>query len=166
MTWFWGKADKLFWLTDYLVRHGVIVIATDHPGNMTGESSADGMMRVWARPKDLIFALDQLLQQSDFKNHLEITRLAATGHSAGGTTALLLAGASLSSNRFISPIPLCEAKTWRVTRVGRDHDIRWFAEPFLNLKHHAISSMAVEATYLATLEPLFAGHAPGYNGDR
>lgn len=103
-----GKADKLFWLTDYLVRHGVIVIATDHPGNMTSNNSADGMMKVWERPMDLIFALDHLLQQSEFKDHLDITKLAATGHSAGGTTALLLGGAHLSSTRFISPIPLCE----------------------------------------------------------
>jgi predicted dienelactone hydrolase len=103
-----GKADKLFWLTDYLVRHGVIVIATDHPGNMTGDNSADGMMKVWERPKDLTFALNQVLKQSEFKDHLDIMKLAATGHSAGGTTALLLAGARLSSTRFISPIPLCE----------------------------------------------------------
>jgi hypothetical protein len=32
-------------------------------------------------------------------------------------------------------------------KVGRDHDIRWFVEPFLNLIHHAISSTAIETTY-------------------
>jgi predicted dienelactone hydrolase len=103
-----GKADKLFWLTSYLVRHGVIVIAIDHPGNMTGDNSADGMMRVWERAKDLTFALDHLLQKSDFRAYLDITKLAATGHSAGGATVLLLAGARLSSTRFISPVPFCE----------------------------------------------------------
>ncbi|MCX6119829.1 MAG: hypothetical protein NT027_20025, partial [Proteobacteria bacterium] len=90
------------------MRHGIIVIATDHPGNMTGDSSADGMMRIWERPKDLVFALDQLLKQSDFQKRLDVSRVAAAGHSAGGTTALLLGGARLSSSRFTSPIPLCE----------------------------------------------------------
>src|SRR5687768_8460651 len=28
-----GKADKLFWLTDYLVRNGTIVVGVDHPRN-------------------------------------------------------------------------------------------------------------------------------------
>ena len=30
-----GTADKLFWLTEYLVQQGVIVLAVNHAGNMT-----------------------------------------------------------------------------------------------------------------------------------
>src|SRR4051812_40717978 len=34
-----GKAEKLFWLTEYLVKNGVFVMGVDHPGNMTGDNS-------------------------------------------------------------------------------------------------------------------------------
>ena len=102
-----GKADKLFWIVDSLVREGMVVVAVDHVGNMTGDSSGDGMMRIWNRPLDLSFALDRVLDQKEFISRLDLTRVAAVGHSAGGTAALLLAGARLSADRFQSPIPYC-----------------------------------------------------------
>ncbi len=102
-----GRADKLFWLTQYLVQSGNIVLGVDHPGNMTGDNSADGLMRIWERPRDLSFALDRLLENPDFTSRIDPTRVAAAGHSAGGTTTLLLAGARLSSAKFTSPIPEC-----------------------------------------------------------
>jgi predicted dienelactone hydrolase len=102
-----GKANKLFWLTDYFVRNGIVVIGVDHPGNMTGDNSADGMMRVWDRPSDLSFALDRLIEHKEFKSRLDIAKVGAAGHSAGGTTSLLLAGARISSDRLTSPIPNC-----------------------------------------------------------
>src|SRR3982751_5401520 len=42
-----GEAKRLFWLADALVREGFVVVAVDHPGNRTGDSTADGLMRVW-----------------------------------------------------------------------------------------------------------------------
>ena len=102
-----GKADKLFWIADYLVRNGNVVLAVDHPGNMTGDNSADGLMRVWDRPKDLSFALDELLKRPDFKQRLDLSKVAAVGHSAGGTTVLLLAGGRMSYDLFQSPVPDC-----------------------------------------------------------
>jgi len=102
-----GKADKLFWLTEKLVKDGIIVVAVDHQGNMTGDSSADGMMRIWNRPQDLSFVLDRVLEQKDFKGRLDLGKVAATGHSAGGTGVLMLAGARLSSEKFQSPVPYC-----------------------------------------------------------
>lgn len=102
-----GKADKLFWLTERLVREGMMVVAVDHQGNMTGDNSADGMMRVWNRPKDLTFALDQVASQPFFRDRLDMDKVVAAGHSAGGATVLLLAGAKLSASRLTSPIPTC-----------------------------------------------------------
>jgi len=48
-------------------------------------------------------------------------------------------------------------------KVGRDHDIRWFAEPFLNLIHHEISSIAVESTYLVPVPSSIAWNDPKFS---
>jgi predicted dienelactone hydrolase len=65
------------------------------------------MMRVWNRATDLSFALDRLLEQDFFRSRIDLTKVAAAGHSAGGATVLLLAGARLSSAKLTSPIPTC-----------------------------------------------------------
>ena len=102
-----GMAKRLFWLTEHLVRHGIVVLGVDHPGNRTGDSSAEGAVRQWDRAKDLSFALDRLVELPEFKSHLDLTRVAAAGHSAGGTTVLLLAGARFSASQFTNPSPKC-----------------------------------------------------------
>lgn len=102
-----GKADKLFWLTDRLVKNGFVVIAVNHVGNMTGDNSGKGLIEVWERPKDLAFVFNKVLELPDFKDRLDTNKVAAVGHSAGGTTALLLGGARLSPQNFESPVPNC-----------------------------------------------------------
>jgi predicted dienelactone hydrolase len=103
-----GKSDKLFWLTQYYVRNGFMVLGVDHAGNMTGDNSADGMMRVWERARDLSFALDSILKLNHLKSRIDLTKVAAAGHSAGGTTVLFLAGGRFASDRYTSPIPTCD----------------------------------------------------------
>jgi predicted dienelactone hydrolase len=106
-----GLANRLFWLAEALVRDGIIVIAVDHPGNMFGDSTADGLMRVWDRTLDLKVAFRQIAHDREFKDHLDSSKVSVVGHSAGGTTALLLAGARFSLDRFTSPIPHCRGST-------------------------------------------------------
>ena len=102
-----GLAEKLFWLTDVLVRDGIAVVAVDHPGNRTGDNSGLGLLRVWDRPRDLTLALDKALELPVLGARLDVTRAGAVGHSAGGTTALLLAGGRLVAERASNPIPNC-----------------------------------------------------------
>ena len=102
-----GTADKLFWMADALVNEGFIVIAVNHVGNMTGDNTGKGLIEVWSRPIDLSFALDKVSALNEFKDYLDLTRVAAVGHSAGGTTALLLAGARFAKEKFESPVPNC-----------------------------------------------------------
>lgn len=41
---------------------------------------------------------------------IDMKRIAAAGHSAGGTTVLMLAGATLSKEQLENPVPKCESK--------------------------------------------------------
>lgn len=102
-----GLANRLFWLAEVLVKNGIIVIAVDHPGNMFGNSSADGLMRVWDRVKDLKFAFDEVMKTPEFQNCIDLSKVSAIGHSVGGATALLMGGARFSFARFTNPIPNC-----------------------------------------------------------
>jgi predicted dienelactone hydrolase len=52
--------------------------------------------------------LDYVLKNPQFKSQIDRRRIAAAGHSAGGTTVLLLAGARLSKTSFQNPIPYCK----------------------------------------------------------
>jgi predicted dienelactone hydrolase len=148
-----GKADKLFWLAGPLVRQGMIVLAVDHPRNMTGDNSADGMMRVWDRPRDLSFALDRLIEHPDFKSRLDERRVAAAGHSAGGTTVLLLAGARLSSERFTNPIPHCAGT--------KDPYFAKLCEEMKSLNWKAFPKLVVEGDYSDARVKAVVGLDPG-----
>lgn len=102
-----GEAKRLFWLAEALVREGFVAVAVDHPGNKTGDSSGDGVMRVWDRAKDLSFVLDKIFSETEFKNQLNSKKTVAAGHSAGGATVLMLAGARFSWERLQNPTPKC-----------------------------------------------------------
>ncbi|MCX6125030.1 MAG: hypothetical protein NTV34_09840 [Proteobacteria bacterium] len=48
-------------------------------------------------------------------------------------------------------------------KVGRDHDIRWFVEAFLNLIYHAISSIAIETTCLVPVTSSIGWNDPKFS---
>jgi predicted dienelactone hydrolase len=103
-----GLAKRMFWLAGSLVKNGNVVIAVDHPGNKLFDNSVNGLMRIWDRAKDLSFALDKVLESKEFEGAVDSSKIAAVGHSAGGTTVLLLGGARFSYEKFQSPVPKCE----------------------------------------------------------
>lgn len=102
-----GTAEKLFWLAGYLVEHGFVAIGVDSPGNMTLDNNGDGVVSQWVRALDSTFALDRVAELKEFKGKLDFSKIAAAGHSSGGTTVLLLAGARMSSDRLTNPTPKC-----------------------------------------------------------
>ena len=88
-----GNMDNLSWLSSRLALRGAMVLAVDHPGSTSGDSSPRRSVRLAERAADLRAALDHVLADPAFAPHVDRLRIAALGFSLGGATALNLAGA-------------------------------------------------------------------------
>lgn len=92
-----GNMDTVSWLSSRLVARGAMVLAVNHPGSMSGDSSPRRSVRLDQRAADLSAALDALLSDPAFAAHVDRDRIVAVGFSLGGATALNLAGLRFSS---------------------------------------------------------------------
>jgi predicted dienelactone hydrolase len=97
---FRGKAEQSIHFTEYIASHGYVVAAMDHVGNTltdftaTDESTAKVALE---RPFDVAYAYNKIVTESAaesglFPGLVDPTRVAATGHSFGGYTALMVGG--------------------------------------------------------------------------
>lgn len=95
-----GAASNYSWIAEPLARHGYLVLGVSH----FGESPAFGpatmnpatVSRFGDRTRDINAALDFLISKSSYASHVDKQRLGALGHSSGGATVLMLAGASFA----------------------------------------------------------------------
>ena len=87
-----GNADSLGWLTSGLVAQGAVVLAVNHPGSTSGDSSPRRSADFEARANDLSAALDMLLADPAFAPFIDQDRIGVVGFSLGGATALGLGG--------------------------------------------------------------------------
>lgn len=87
-----GNADGIGWLAAGLTAKGAIVLAVNHQGSTSGDSSARRSLDLDARTQDLSGALDNILADPSFAPHIDATKIGVVGFSLGGSTALGLAG--------------------------------------------------------------------------
>lgn len=87
-----GRADTSGWLLGALAARGAIVLAVDHPGSSSGDSSARRSADLTARAKDLSAALDQILSDAAYGPFIDEANISMVGFSLGGATVLSLAG--------------------------------------------------------------------------
>jgi predicted dienelactone hydrolase len=95
-----GNMDKLSWLSSALALRGAMVLAVNHPGSTTGDSSPRRSILFDRRAADLRSALDHVLADPAFASHIDTSRITSLGFSLGGITALNLAGARLNRARY------------------------------------------------------------------
>ncbi|MFZ5726039.1 MAG: alpha/beta hydrolase family protein [Pseudomonadota bacterium] len=98
---FGGAAVAMDWFAAAMAEAGYVVIGVDHPGN----NGLDPMTRAGAalffeRPGDLRRAYDHVAADAELGPLLDPDRVAAAGFSAGGFTALALAGARVDPERL------------------------------------------------------------------
>ncbi len=97
-----GTPQAMSWIATPLAKQGFVVAAPTHPGNGGANRSAAETMKLWLRPADISATLDAVERQPLLENHLEPGRVGVLGLSAGGNTALALAGARIDPVRLAS----------------------------------------------------------------
>ena len=97
-----GSAPSLGWLARALAAHGWLVLAVNHHGNTGAEPhyQLPAFLAWWDRPRDLTLALDRLLADPRWGPRADAGRVGAAGFSAGGYSALALAGVRLDEARW------------------------------------------------------------------
>ncbi|MFQ6549032.1 alpha/beta hydrolase family protein [Aestuariibius sp. 2305UL40-4] len=102
-----GNMDGLGWLSSELALRGAVVLAVNHPGSTSGDSSPRRSVRLDERAADLSAALDQVLADPAFAPFVDPERVAVLGFSLGGATALNLGGVRFDGAAYGA---FCEAR--------------------------------------------------------
>ncbi|MBM7069674.1 alpha/beta fold hydrolase [Actibacterium sp. 188UL27-1] len=95
-----GNMDAISWLSSRLALEGAIVLAVNHPGSTSGDSSPRRSVQLTQRAADLSAALDTLLNDPHFGPFIDPGRIASVGFSLGGSTVLKLGGAAFERDSY------------------------------------------------------------------
>ncbi|MGO1118873.1 alpha/beta hydrolase family protein [Rhodovibrionaceae bacterium A322] len=96
----YGNALNQAWLAAALARKGFVVAAISHPGTSTWSRDPDLSRQLWERPKDITKVIDHLTQDPVLADRIRADRVYMAGHSLGGFTAALLAGARYDADKL------------------------------------------------------------------
>lgn len=98
---FGGAAVAMGWFATAMAEAGYVVIAVDHPGNNGIEPMTKAAAALFfERPGDLRRAYSVVAADATLGPLLDADRVAAAGFSAGGFTALALAGGQVEPGRL------------------------------------------------------------------
>ena len=95
-----GNAGQFGWIASRLAEAGYVVVLPNHPGSTSGNASALEAVRIWERPQDISAVLDAITAEAEAYPYMDLERVGVLGFSAGGYTALALAGARVDPDRL------------------------------------------------------------------
>ncbi|WP_036484912.1 alpha/beta hydrolase [Myxosarcina sp. GI1] len=104
-----SERSDFAYLAKHLASYGYIVVIPEHSGSsgkykeayLQGEVGVDiSPIEFYSRPRDITHLLNKLEQSADFQRRIDWQQIGIIGHSFGGTTALLTAGAPLNLARL------------------------------------------------------------------
>lgn len=87
-----GTTRAQAWLASGLAARGAIVMSVNHPHSTWGDFDMRDGVKHWTRVADMTAALDALLVDPEFSDHIDASRIMAAGFSYGGWTALSMGG--------------------------------------------------------------------------
>lgn len=88
-------------LTESLVKHGFVVAIPEHEGDNYKDDSDSGITSWKRRPLEISRALTRLSNLDNFKKSIDFNNVGMYGMSAGGHTALTLAGGQWSPSKLL-----------------------------------------------------------------
>lgn len=91
-----GNAGQFGWIAAALAEAGYVVVLPNHPGTTSRKASAEAAVRVWERPADITAVIDHIAANAQDYAFIDTTRIGALGFSAGGYTAMAVAGARVN----------------------------------------------------------------------
>lgn len=97
-----GNMDTISWLSSGLAQKGMMILAVNHPGSTTGDSSPRRSIEVWERADDVKALLDSFLSHNPLADQVDQDRIYAMGFSLGGLTALHLAGLRTEKQAYVN----------------------------------------------------------------
>jgi len=95
-----GNRISQMWLACELASNGYIVAAVDHYGNTLDNKIPENFVKVWDRPLDISFVIDELLKNSLWISAIDSTQIGMAGFSLGGYTAIGLTGGALDYSQL------------------------------------------------------------------
>jgi predicted dienelactone hydrolase len=122
-----GNAEQMRWLACYLASRGYIAVAINHNGT-DEEERKEGILSlsdfcIWERPKDVSIVLDKMLKDPEFSDKIDTSRIAASGFSLGGATAIWVAGAIFNTEELAKnepePPPIFKASINRLVELTK-----------------------------------------------
>ncbi|MFK7744626.1 MAG: alpha/beta hydrolase family protein [Roseobacter sp.] len=97
-----GTARTQAWLASGLALRGAIVVSVNHPNSTWGDFDMSKGVHHWTRVADLSTALDTMLVDPKFADHIDTTRIMTAGFSFGGWTALSMGGVKGNHAGFVA----------------------------------------------------------------
>lgn len=145
-----GSAGDYAWLGERLAAAGFVVVGINHYGEsrIYGKATQDvhSSAFIWQRALDISAVLDRLARDNPFQRAVNWGAVVALGHSAGGQTAALLAGARFDVRRLVD---YCESASGQVDRscnYGRNHSSA--PEPFIRMFNGSYQDVRVKKIIL------------------
>lgn len=121
-----GSAEEYSWLGEALAAAGYIVVGVNHYGEsrIYGDPTRDprNSAFTWQRPQDISALLDRLDSDNPFQKPVDWNHVVAIGHSEGGQTVALLAGARYSLRELAAYCRSSAAGGDRSCEYGRDRE--------------------------------------------
>jgi len=99
-----GSAIEYSWIGESLAEKGYVVVGINHYGEswVYGQDKINPIASgfIWQRAQDISALLDYLTERNIFQKNINWSNVIMIGHSAGGQTAAMLAGATFELARI------------------------------------------------------------------